>query len=1007
MRKLLIAALLVVVLAVGGLLAAPAFVDWNQYRDDVARAVRGATGYAIDISGGLDLALLPRPVMTAGGVSLRHGDPAPVTADVMRIELAAADLLQGTLRITQMALVRPEITIALDEEGLPVWPEPDDARDTGSGGTFAIDTFLEALKIEDGTIRVRPAGREGLTVEQADLTLKAHGPRGRYGIIGTGRVGGEDLALQLNIGRIRENRPVSIRGELRLPAVDTMISFAGALDEPVRGGVIAGELTVETADINRPLNALTLGLTPGVVTPARLSAEATLALGQLSLQQIDFSAAHAHATGAASIVLVDMPSVALALNFTRLDLDDLPGLKQALAVDLPARLADQAWRRSLSLPTDLDLAVRLEAQAIELNERIVHGLGVDAELSEGTLFLKRLGALLPGGSDIALAGVMAETADGPVFEGEMTATSDNLRSMLDWLGADTSGVPASRLRSLKVTSTVNARADALRLQDATVEFDATTARGTAHLLSGPRPFLDLELTMDAFNLDAYRRADAPPGATGTPLLDRVHGWIAGLDGRVRFEAERLTVAGALLNEAVLDADIENGRLAVEQLDVNDVAGASVSGRLDLSLEAGKPRFGFTVMAAARDPERLMQRLGLRPAPGIRRLTGSEMRLTGEGDLQLITVTGISRIAGGTFDLEVAVTEPLQSAQVVADVKLEHPDPLAVLQAFGVEVPADLAGQAGRDGGLKLEGRITASAGQMAFNVHQLTVGSTAASGAGVVTFGAERPLLNAAMEAERISALPLVGLVSAAGDIADISMELEAETLLLGTLSARDVYTNIKVTAGGAQIEPVRGTVLGGPFEASFTAQPGPEGPTVAGVVSATDVDPGRLLAVLGGPNALTGALRLETRLQTRGRTMAEIVGALSGSAEIDGAVGLTPQSDGSGYATALFGKNLPPVQQVQDLAAVLESSFGNTQAPLAMEISFGGGVARIDAATLDGNHAQAIAYGSWDMSGARLETTTELLLNGEGREPYFSLSLAGSPTAPNVKIAGEWLQGR
>ncbi|MEC9217262.1 MAG: hypothetical protein VX647_08635, partial [Pseudomonadota bacterium] len=54
----------------GGVFVGPFFVDWNAYREDLARHVRAEVGVDPVILGNMDVVLAPRPVLRAQNVRL-------------------------------------------------------------------------------------------------------------------------------------------------------------------------------------------------------------------------------------------------------------------------------------------------------------------------------------------------------------------------------------------------------------------------------------------------------------------------------------------------------------------------------------------------------------------------------------------------------------------------------------------------------------------------------------------------------------------------------------------------------------------------------------------------------------------------------------------------------------------------------------------------------------------------------------------------------------------------
>ena len=70
MKKFLLGLLGVVIALVAAALVVPSFLDWNQYKAEIATLVESATGRKIDIRGDVSLAVLPAPAN--GSVAAAH-----------------------------------------------------------------------------------------------------------------------------------------------------------------------------------------------------------------------------------------------------------------------------------------------------------------------------------------------------------------------------------------------------------------------------------------------------------------------------------------------------------------------------------------------------------------------------------------------------------------------------------------------------------------------------------------------------------------------------------------------------------------------------------------------------------------------------------------------------------------------------------------------------------------------------------------------------------------------
>lgn len=89
MQRIIIGLFGALILLVALALAAPSFVDWNQYKDAVAREAERVTGRNVVIGGDLDLRLLPAPAIAVEDLRLANADGRP---EPYMLRLARADI---------------------------------------------------------------------------------------------------------------------------------------------------------------------------------------------------------------------------------------------------------------------------------------------------------------------------------------------------------------------------------------------------------------------------------------------------------------------------------------------------------------------------------------------------------------------------------------------------------------------------------------------------------------------------------------------------------------------------------------------------------------------------------------------------------------------------------------------------------------------------------------------------------------------------------------------------
>ncbi|MBT5267655.1 MAG: AsmA family protein, partial [Rhodospirillaceae bacterium] len=137
MKKLLVSIIVLLVVIVAAALIAPGFIDWNQYKPEIAEAVSENTGRQLSIDGDISLRILPAPSLSVANVRLGNPKGAPGGAsdgtfaklESLQVHVALGPLLGGKIQVASVTLVKPEISLEVLPDGSGNW----DFQATASG----------------------------------------------------------------------------------------------------------------------------------------------------------------------------------------------------------------------------------------------------------------------------------------------------------------------------------------------------------------------------------------------------------------------------------------------------------------------------------------------------------------------------------------------------------------------------------------------------------------------------------------------------------------------------------------------------------------------------------------------------------------------------------------------------------------------------------------------------------------------------------------------------------
>ncbi|WP_192499029.1 AsmA family protein [Skermanella pratensis] len=1037
MKKLLIGFLAVLLLVVGAVLVIPSLIDWNSYKVDIAERISAATGRAVTLDGDIDLALLPRPTLSVAGARLASL-PGAVEPDMARlrkldVRVAFMPLLSGRIQVQSIALIEPVIALEVMRDGRRNWEFTPTGNAALPSNRFAEAVQLDKVTIENGTVVYRDATAAiHERVESVDAQIVAGSLVGPFQVQGSVLARGVPLAVELTAGRMGEGGALPVRVALRQPDAAGTLRFAGIVITGAEARV-QGDLRAEGPDLLPAASAALKAAgeppsdeLPGVLRqPFNLRTAVNASTRLVELNGIELQVGDTRGTGALKYLpagasaqgSVQGPAQGeLALTFNRFDLDSWAALGGEGA---------PAFR----LPAGLQGKLTLNIDALSYRGNIVRQARMDAGLDKGSMTLRRLSALLPGGADVAVTGTLVAERGLPVVDVSVDANADNLRALLEWLGYSVDRVPADRLRKFSLTSRLIGRPDNFQFAGLDLRIDTSRMIGGIAYVDRGRPGFGARLEIDRLNLDAYA-----PDLTGVTDTGEVHvrpegvarpdfaGWLEGFDANLNAEIGTLTLSGVPVQQAGFDGTLSNGSLSVRQFRAADAAGISgtVQGGIrklkplddiDLSvdLRAGSLVPFSRAFPAAWPAALPADRLGEATLKG--RVAGDPERLAldltfagGGGSVQ--AGGSLSQVATApNYDLKVRATHP-DAARLV---QLFAPDwrPAGTLGAFdvyaevaGSESALSLSAIQGMAGPVSVQGETTIDlAGERAVIDARLQTGEIVidqflqASSRALMVPSLIQPALAAEGALWSDAPLSLDWLRAADGKLA-----LTSRAIVQGSRRLADPAVRARLEGGTLTVEQLDGSAFGGQvgLSGSLTAAPDTP-PRVSAKLSVVDADLSRLRDGPAGVDVTDGILNLDLDLETTGVSPAALVAALGGSGRVVVREGTLSGIDLERALAAAAGADKPK-QALDQLARAMaggESPFDR----LAGTVEVEQGVIRSGDLAVTAPNADVTGRGSASLTDRSIDLALDVKLVADPELPAFGLTLAGPLDRPRRSL--------
>lgn len=947
MRRLatLLGALLVLLGA--ALWLGPRVVDWEAQRPRLAALAAARLGRPVALEGPLRLALLPQPRVEASGVRIGgdEEDGLGVAARAMRLRLDLGALLAGRLEPREIVLVGAEIRLP--------WPPATTLALRPPPWLLALDA-----RIEEGRVHLGEAVLEGVAARlTAGDALEAVHAEGAF----TWR--GLPVRFAATLGRPGFDGVATL--DLTLAAANATAAARGAL---LPEGGFEGRMEVSGADL--------AALLPAPHGPFRATGRLTAGADLLAAEDLVLDLAGAPARGAAALRVAPAPRLDIALTAGRVDLDAWIGALRAA----PAAPA---------MPLSLDLS----AEAAGFRGLALRRLRGAAFLEGERLTLTDVSALLPGETEVELAGATA----GARLELGLRFAGKALRETLAALGLPLpAGTDPARLREGEGRLRLVLEEGQVAVPELAATIDGARVSGAGVLRLGgggaARPALGLGLTFDRLDLDGL--VPEAPDWAGLATAGN-GGRLGGIDANLRLAAEALRWRGAAMERAALDAALENGRLTVRRLS-GRIEGADIA--LSGALHPGPaPRFADLMLElnagggigglAALLPGEWPDRSGLAALP-------VAMRLSGGGPAEALALRTEGEI--GELRVEASGTLDLPGGRGTGALTLRHPGaPRLLGQALGADRRADWLGE----GSLSLVATLGASRAGVTAESFDLVAGALRARGQLALGLGGVRPRLTGRVAAERLplpelrwrAAEPLVPDRLLGGFDAELALEaarLEAP----GAPALEAVAATLRLAAGTLRVEGLRARLGGGVLEGVLALDAAAETPHLAAELRVTD-------AAVAGPlldlplDLSAGHVEAEARLEAAGHSPAAMQATLSGEVRLQARDGVLVGFDLAALAAAAEGAGSGEAAEAAIRRALAGGATAFERLDLAARLA--DGRATLVTARLVGEGGlTATATGELDLP----RNTLDLQVNarpGTGEGPDLGLRLTGPVNDP------------
>ncbi|WP_135077519.1 AsmA family protein [Terasakiella sp. SH-1] len=357
----------IVVLFVGVIIAGVAILkstDFNQYKGEIAKQAKAATGRDLVIAGDLELDISLSPKVRVDGVSLSNATWGS-RAEMVKLKSFAAEmklmpLLFGDIHIVELVLIEPNILLETDKSGNGNWVmgqtnPPEEEKGEASDSSAPPLPAVNSVRIE----KARFTYKDGVKGEETSIvidTMQAHaadmddplnllfkGAFNQHVVELTGQLGSPESLM--------EGKPLDIN--LALKAAGASFNISGQIKEPAAGKGLNLALTAKSDNIARL--AELAGTKVGKVGPFEMAA--TLSDGDESykLGGLNMKIGGSDLSGDMMVSLAGkVPHIKVGLNSNLLNIKDVTPASEETAQTAPAAKTEKtkAGKPAKIFPSD-------------------------------------------------------------------------------------------------------------------------------------------------------------------------------------------------------------------------------------------------------------------------------------------------------------------------------------------------------------------------------------------------------------------------------------------------------------------------------------------------------------------------------------------------------------------------------------------------------------------------------------------------------------------------------
>ena len=575
-------------------------MNWNDYRASFEAEAEKVLGRPVHVLGSTSASILPSPSLTFENVQVGEEGGAPMMQiDRFSVTIELMPLLQGEFRVVSMRIERPEIRVAVGEDGRINWQ----ARNEASRALDPDKVVLEDVEIVDGRISYSDSvAGKAFDLDAVNARIGARSLLGPWRVEGTYLDKGAAVPFLFTTGRRLDDGTLRVKADISPAEWPVALATDGALGSDEKGFFYDGtysvaEIVLATAEEETQPT--------GDASGWRSTGKFRLTRGNLDLPEATLSigagAQPFSVTGSAAVDLGRQPHFETHVSARQVDLDRMLGSGPSEPVSVGGAMEKMVGSLRNSYLPPIPGTVFFTVPTVVVGGSIIQSIDVEARSTIGGWRLARLAADLPGRGRLSARGVLATDYEVS-FAGDVELDVGQPATFATWWRGRGEEGAGRLLDAFRLSGRAEIDREHVLLEDlrATVGAAAVSGRLAWRDTDIRERQRALEATLTADRLDVAQLRSIAELLVGKDLANPAAlADVYDLD----LKADELRYDDISVKDVAVDASLTESALTVDAFSIGNLGGASLDvtqGRLDWSDGAPKGRIDAQLDAETLD-----------------------------------------------------------------------------------------------------------------------------------------------------------------------------------------------------------------------------------------------------------------------------------------------------------------------------------------------------------------------------------------------------------------------